>query len=158
MPTACRPASRKPDSRIITAIWKRWATTCWPITAAIADSGMTGKALAAELPFQLAHRFRLQLAGGWLDNQQARPYERDLIMVIPGRDRRRAVIMADHYDTAYMEDVFGADHGGGGARLAAGRRGRQPFGDRRADARRAESFWNLQQGTASWPATCGWCT
>ena len=28
-------------------------------------------------------------------------------MVIPGRDRRRAVVMADHYDTAYMEDVFG---------------------------------------------------
>ena len=32
--------------------------------------------------------------------------ERDLLMVIPGRDRRRAVIMADHYDTAYMEDRY----------------------------------------------------
>ena len=28
------------------------------------------------------------------------------MVVIPGRDRRRAVIMADHYDTAYMEDCL----------------------------------------------------
>ena len=28
------------------------------------------------------------------------------MVVIPGRDRSRAVIMADHYDTAYMEDVY----------------------------------------------------
>jgi hypothetical protein len=27
--------------------------------------------------------------------------------------------MADHYDTAYMEDEFGADHGGGGPRLSS---------------------------------------
>jgi hypothetical protein len=41
------------------------------------------------------------------------------MVVIPGRDRRRAVIMADHYDTAYMEDVYGYGHGGGGPRLSA---------------------------------------
>ena len=26
--------------------------------------------------------------------------------MIPGRDRREAVIMADHYDTAYMDDHY----------------------------------------------------
>ena len=41
------------------------------------------------------------------------------MVVIPGRDRRRAVIMADHYDTAYMEDCYEKDRGGSGARLAA---------------------------------------
>jgi Zn-dependent M28 family amino/carboxypeptidase len=40
-------------------------------------------------------------------------------MVIPGRDRRRAVIMGDHYDTAYMADYYEKDQGGDGARLAA---------------------------------------
>ncbi len=40
-------------------------------------------------------------------------------MMIPGRDRRRAIIMADHYDTAYMEDHYGYGKGGGGPRLAA---------------------------------------
>ena len=39
--------------------------------------------------------------------------------MIPGRDRRRAVIMADHYDTAYMEDRYEKARGGNGARLAA---------------------------------------
>ena len=42
-----------------------------------------------------------------------------LVVVIPGRDRRRAVIMGDHYDTAYMEDHYGYMHGGKGPRLAA---------------------------------------
>jgi hypothetical protein len=40
-------------------------------------------------------------------------------MVIPGRDRHRAVIMADHYDTAYMEDIYYKEQGGSGARLAS---------------------------------------
>ena len=39
--------------------------------------------------------------GGWLKNQE-QPAERNLLVVIPGQDRSRAVIMADHYDTAYM--------------------------------------------------------
>jgi Zn-dependent M28 family amino/carboxypeptidase len=37
------------------------------------------------------------------------------MVVIPGRDRSRAIIMADHYDTAYMEDRYRR----GGARVAA---------------------------------------
>jgi len=41
------------------------------------------------------------------------------MVVIPGKDRKRAVIMADHYDTAYMEDCFDGRVGQAGARLAA---------------------------------------
>ena len=43
--------------------------------------------------------------------------QRNIVLMIPGRDRSRAVVMADHYDTAYMEDVFGRS--GRGPRLAA---------------------------------------
>ena len=57
--------------------------------------------------------------GGWVKNQNGKTAERNLIVVIPGRDRSQAVIMADHYDTAYMEDRYEKDHGGDGARLAA---------------------------------------
>ena len=41
-------------------------------------------------------------------------------MIIPARDRGRAVIMADHYDTAYMDDRVQSRRGGGsqGPRLA----------------------------------------
>ena len=41
------------------------------------------------------------------------------MMMIPGKDRSRAVIMADHYDTAYMLDRYDKNYGGHGARLAA---------------------------------------
>src|SRR5205814_3366676 len=40
-------------------------------------------------------------------------------IMIPGQNRREAVIMADHYDTAYMEDKYEKNRGGSGARLAA---------------------------------------
>src|SRR5205807_997310 len=36
-----------------------------------------------------------------------------------GRDRKRAVIMADHYDTAFMADHYERQFGGDGAHLAA---------------------------------------
>jgi hypothetical protein len=85
----------------------------------IARTGMAGKALAAELPFTWRTDFDFSWSGGWLRNQQGETAERDLVVVIPGRDRGRAVIMADHYDTAYMEDVYGYEHGGNGPRLAA---------------------------------------
>jgi hypothetical protein len=81
----------------------------------IAKARMSGKALAGELPFPWRTDFDFELYGGWLRNQEGQAHERDLIVVIPGRDRRRAVIMADHYDTAYMEDHYGSD----GARIAA---------------------------------------
>ncbi len=56
--------------------------------------------------------------GGWLLNQD-QPAECNVITVIPGRDRSQAVIMADHYDTAYMADRYEKEAGGRGARLAA---------------------------------------
>jgi Peptidase family M28 len=86
---------------------------------AIDKAGLTGKALAGELPFQWRTDFDFPWADGWLANQDGRTHERDLIAVIPGRDRRRAVILADHYDTAYMVDCFDPEYGGDGARVAA---------------------------------------
>ncbi|HSP34017.1 MAG TPA: M20/M25/M40 family metallo-hydrolase [Thermoanaerobaculia bacterium] len=56
--------------------------------------------------------FDFDWSQGWIDG-----HERNIIAKIPGRDRSRAVIMADHYDTAYMEDVFGRT--GKGPRIAA---------------------------------------
>jgi hypothetical protein len=85
----------------------------------IAAAGMEGKALAGELPFVWHTDFDYSWYGGWTRNQENDTHERDLIVVIPGRDRRRAVIMGDHYDTAYMADYYETDYGGDGARLAA---------------------------------------
>jgi hypothetical protein len=55
---------------------------------------------------------------GWVRNQEA-PAERNIVMMIPGRDRSQAVIMGDHYDTAYMEDVYWEEKGGDGLRAPA---------------------------------------
>ena len=79
---------------------------------------MKGKALAGDLPFCWQTEFDYPWFGGWIKNQEGDALERNLLVVIPGRDRRRAVIMADHYDTAYMEDLYQQeDHQG--VRLAA---------------------------------------
>jgi hypothetical protein len=78
-----------------------------------------GKVLFGELAFKWHTDFDYGWQGGWLENQAGRTHERDLIVVIPGQDRTRAVIMADHYDTAYMEDAYGYGHGGRGPRLAS---------------------------------------
>ncbi|HVX10329.1 MAG TPA: M28 family peptidase [Pirellulales bacterium] len=85
----------------------------------IARKQLAGKALAGELPFQWRTDFDFNWMGGWLHNQQQTLYERDLVVVIPGRNRKRAIIMADHYDTAYMEDVYGYPAGKHGPRLSA---------------------------------------
>jgi hypothetical protein len=85
----------------------------------IQRAGMSGKAAVGDLPFRWQTDFPFPWSDGWLGNQDGRLEERDLVMVIPGRDRRRAVIMADHYDTAYMEDRYEKPRGGNGARLAA---------------------------------------
>jgi hypothetical protein len=85
----------------------------------IAGRKMTDTAWVGELPFRWQTDFQFSWMGGWLKNQANQLRERDLVVMIPGRDRRRAVIMADHYDTAYMEDEYGYTHGGGGPRLAA---------------------------------------
>src|SRR5208283_4439217 len=80
---------------------------------------MTDKVLVGELPFRWQTDFQFSWSGGWKLNQEGETYERDLVIVIPGKNRRRAVIMADHYDTAYMEDVYGYFDKGGGPRIAA---------------------------------------
>ena len=85
----------------------------------IQAAGMKGRAVAGDLPFRWETNFDFEWMGGWLRNQRGETEERNLIVVIPGRDRSRAVIMADHYDTAYMEDVYDKERGGCGARLAA---------------------------------------
>jgi hypothetical protein len=88
-------------------------------TQQIATAKMSGKALVGELPFHWLTDFSFPLFGGWLKNQEGWTHERDLIVVIPGRNRRRAVIMGDHYDTAYMLDHYDPHYGGTGARVAA---------------------------------------
>ena len=60
------------------------------------------------------------------------------MIVIPGKNRSRAVIMADHYDTAYMEDVYGYSDKGGGPRTRRRRGRRQPLRHRRHDAGRPD--------------------
>ncbi|MGD0655757.1 MAG: M28 family peptidase [Thermoguttaceae bacterium] len=85
----------------------------------IEKSQMAGKAAVGDLPFHWRTDFNFPWSGGWLNNQEGKTEERDLAVIIPGRDRRRAVIMADHYDTAYMEDLYDKARGGVGARLAA---------------------------------------
>jgi hypothetical protein len=84
----------------------------------IAAARMTGTALAGEFPFRWRTDFDYSWMGGWLKNQEASA-ERDIVVVIPGRDRSRAVIMGDHYDTAYMADRFYRELGGCGARISA---------------------------------------
>ena len=72
----------------------------------VQQAGMSGKAAVGELPFRWQTDFRFPGPMAGPGNQEGRLEERDLVVVIPGRDRRRAVIMADHYDTAYMEDRY----------------------------------------------------
>jgi hypothetical protein len=85
----------------------------------VAKSGVGRRALVGELPFRWETAFDYPWMDGWLKSQRQGLPERDLIVVIPGRDRGRAVIMADHYDTAYMVDHYDPHYGGEGARLAA---------------------------------------
>jgi hypothetical protein len=84
----------------------------------IAAAKMSRKALAGELPFRWRTDLDYSWMGGWRKNQDAEA-ERNLLVVIPGRNRREAVIMADHYDTAYMEDKYKNGARGGGARISA---------------------------------------
>ncbi|MHB8626970.1 MAG: M28 family metallopeptidase [Aggregatilineales bacterium] len=86
---------------------------------AIAEADMEGQAICGELPFQWQTNFDYSAYDGWRINQEKRGYERNLLIVIPGKNRHEAVVMADHYDTAYMEDIFDPSRGGSGARLSA---------------------------------------
>jgi hypothetical protein len=85
----------------------------------IEDSGMQGKAFCGELPFKWQTDFEFGYFGGWNSNQEGLAHERNILVVIPGRNRKEAVVLGDHYDTAYMEDVYEKSGGGTGARMAA---------------------------------------
>jgi hypothetical protein len=85
----------------------------------IGKYNLGGRALAGELPFRWHTPYPFHWMGGWAKNQEGEAQERDIVVVIPGRDRKRAVIMGDHYDTAYMVDCYDPEYGGNGARLAA---------------------------------------
>ena len=86
---------------------------------AIASAGMEGKTICGELRFHWKTDFDFASFGGWENNQQGHTHERNLIVVIPGKNHSEAIIMADHYDTAYMEDVYEKSRGGTGARIAS---------------------------------------
>jgi hypothetical protein len=86
----------------------------------IAKAGLSGKAVAGEHRFRWRTDFDFEWMGGWNASRGDREGERNIICVIPGRNRREAVVLGDHYDTAYMEDVYGyGDYKGDGARVAA---------------------------------------
>jgi hypothetical protein len=85
----------------------------------ITDAGMEGQAQAGELPFKWDTLFDFLQYGGWLANQKGSTHERNILVVIPGKNRKQAVVLGDHYDTAYMEDVYAKERGGSGARLSA---------------------------------------
>ena len=86
--------------------------------ALIEKHGMNGRAEVLDHVFRWETDFEYPWMEGWAKNQSA-PAERNVVCIIPGKNRREAVIMGDHYDTAYMEDVFDADQGGDGLRAAA---------------------------------------
>ena len=86
---------------------------------AIVSAGMEDLAKLGELQFHWKTDFDFANFGGWKNNQEGHTYERNLIVIIPGKNHNEAVVMADHYDTAYMEDVYDKRRGGIGARIAA---------------------------------------
>jgi hypothetical protein len=85
----------------------------------IAGAGMEGKAFCGELPFRWHTDFDFMIYGGWSGNQNGTHYERNILVVIPGKNRKEAVVFGDHYDTAYMEDIYETGRGGSGARISA---------------------------------------
>jgi len=87
--------------------------------AAIRDAGMEGKAIVGALPFEWRTDFDFSQFGGWRRNQEGKTHERNILVIIPGKNRREAVILGDHYDTAYMEDIYEKERGGSGARVSA---------------------------------------
>jgi hypothetical protein len=86
---------------------------------AIGRAGLARTAWVGEHTFLWQTDFPFRWWGGWLHNQEGKSCERNIVARIPGRDPERAVIMADHYDTAYTHDHFEKARGGNGARIAA---------------------------------------
>jgi hypothetical protein len=85
----------------------------------IARHGMRGRARVVDQAFRWDTDFDFSWSSGWAKNQSGEACERNVVLMIPGKNRNEAVIMGDHYDTAYMEDVYEAEQGGDGLRAAA---------------------------------------
>jgi hypothetical protein len=83
---------------------------------AIKEAGMEGLAYCGELPFKWQTDFDFSVFGGWKLNQAGQTYERNILVVIPGKNRKEAVVLGDHYDTAYMADIYDETNG---ARVSA---------------------------------------
>ena len=79
--------------------------------AMIEAAGMKGKAEVVDHVFRWETDFDYPWMEGWAANT-AKPAERNIVMMIPGKNRDQAVVMGDHYDTAYMEDVYYTESGG----------------------------------------------
>jgi hypothetical protein len=86
---------------------------------AIKNAGMEGIAFCGEIPFKWKTDFEFRIFGGWKMSQNNEDGERNIIVVIPGKNRKQAVVFSDHYDTAYMEDIYDKGRGGSGARQSA---------------------------------------
>jgi hypothetical protein len=85
----------------------------------VAKHDMVEEVRFGELPFHWRTDYQFDWLGGWLNNQEGSTHERNLLVMIPGRDRSRAVIMADHYDAAFMYDSYLPEYGGNWARVTA---------------------------------------
>jgi hypothetical protein len=81
--------------------------------------GMQGRAVVCDHVFRWETDFDFAWSEGWSKNQTGEARERNIVLVIPGKNRREAVVMGDHYDTAYMEDVYEPERGGDRFRAAA---------------------------------------
>ena len=63
----------------------------------IKEQGMEGKVKCGELPFKWKTDYEFSTWGAWERNQVSEKFkERNLLVVIPGRDHSRAIVMADH--------------------------------------------------------------
>jgi hypothetical protein len=85
----------------------------------ISRHGMVGRAEVVDHAFRWETDFAFPWSEGWAKNQSGQGHERNIVVMIPGKNRGEAVIMGDHYDTAYMEDVYEEERGGDGLRVAA---------------------------------------
>jgi hypothetical protein len=81
----------------------------------IVAAGMEKKAEVGEISFTWETDFEFHHYGGWKADQEGSAHERNILIIIPGRNHKEAVVMADHYDTAYMEDIYDST----GVRLSA---------------------------------------
>jgi len=75
------------------AIWIGWASTC---TSAIAKpssaTACRARAQVFDHRFTWRTEFDLSWSEAWTQNQQGQAQERNIVVVIPGKDRTQAVI------------------------------------------------------------------